>query len=56
MPPNGDRLPKLVSDSIAAFTAPHEVTVVTAAQSAEPPVPKRMSLPSKFCPTIPAHC
>ena len=44
-----------VSDSIAAFTAPQEVTVVTAAQSAEPPVPKRSSLPSMLWPTIPAN-
>ena len=39
-----------MSDSIAAFTAPHDATVVTTANSAEDPIPKRVSLPSRFGP------
>src|SRR3954449_7636761 len=49
-------LPTDVSDSNAALTAPVEVTVVTAVQSAEPAVPNRTSLPSRFAPATPAAC
>ena len=43
-----------VSDSNAALTAPHEVTVVTAVHSAESAMPKRCSLPSMLPPVEPA--
>jgi hypothetical protein len=49
-------LPTAVSDSKAALTAPVDVTVVTAAQSELPAVPKRTSLPSRFAPATPAAC
>ena len=39
-----------VSDSIAALTAPHEATVVMAANSAVEAMPKRCSLPSMLTP------
>ena len=42
--------PMPVSDSIAALTAPHEVTVVIAANRLEPGRPKRVSLPSMLPP------
>ena len=43
-----------VKDSIALLTAPHEVTVVTTSNSAEPAIPKRCSLPSRLPPAEPA--
>ena len=45
-----------MSDSIAAFTAPQEAAVVTAANSDEEAMPKRCSLPSMFGPETPAAC
>ena len=44
-----------VSDSNAALTAPHEVTVVTAVHSAELAMPKRCSLPSRLPPVEPSR-
>ncbi len=46
----GTAPPMPVKDSIALFTAPHEVTVVTVSNSAEPAMPKRCSLPSMLPP------
>ncbi len=46
----GTAPPIPVNDSIALFTAPHEVTVVTTSNSAEPAIPKRCSLPSRLPP------
>ena len=43
-----------VSDSKAALTAPHEVTVVTAVHSVEFAMPKRVSLPSRLPPVEPS--
>ena len=43
-----------MKDSIALLTAPHEVTVVTTSNSAEPAIPKRCSLPSMLPPVEPA--
>ncbi len=43
-----------VNDSIALLTAPHEVTVVTTSNRAEPAIPKRCSLPSMLPPPEPA--
>jgi hypothetical protein len=43
-----------VKDSMALFTAPQEVTVVTTSNSADPAIPKRCSLPSRFPPLEPA--
>ena len=51
---NGTAPPMPVKDSIALFTAPHEVTVVTTSNSAEPAIPKRCSLPSMLPPPEPA--
>jgi hypothetical protein len=48
--------PMPVSESSAAFTAPHDVTVVIAVHSAELVIPKRVSLPSRLPPAIPAAC
>ena len=45
--------PSPVSDSIEALTAPLEVTVVIAVQSAELAMPKRCSLPSMLPPVEP---
>ena len=45
-----------VSDSNAELTAPVEVAVVIAVQSAVPAVPNRSSLPSRFGPVSPAAC
>ncbi len=45
-----------LSDSMAAFTAPQEAAVVTAANSALEPMPKRCSLPSRLSPVRPAAC
>ena len=50
----GTSPPMPVSDSIAALTAPHEVTVVTAAHSVEFAMPKRTSLPSMLPPVEPS--
>ena len=50
---NGTAPPRPVSDSNAALTAPQEVTVVTAVQSAELAIPKRCSLPSRLPPVEP---
>ncbi len=50
----GTAPPMPVNDSIALFTAPHEVTVVTTSNSAEPAIPKRCSLPSMLPPVEPA--
>ena len=50
---NGTAPPMPVNDSIALFTAPHEVTVVTVSNSAEPAIPKRCSLPSRLPPVEP---
>ena len=50
---NGTAPPMPVNDSSALFTAPHEVTVVTTSNSAEPAIPKRCSLPSMFPPVEP---
>ena len=51
---NGTAPPMPVNDSIALLTAPHEVTVVTTSNSAEPAIPKRCSLPSMLPPVEPA--
>ena len=51
---NGTAPPSPVSDSNAALTAPHDVTVVTAVHRAELAIPKRCSLPSRFGPSMPA--
>ena len=48
--------PMPVSESSAAFTAPHDVTVVIALHSAELVTPKRVSLPSRLPPAMPAAC
>ncbi len=48
---NGTAPPMPVNDSIALLTAPHEVTVVTTSNSAEPAMPKRCSLPSRLPPS-----
>ena len=53
---NGTAPPMPVSDSSAALTAPHEVTVVTAVHSAESAIPKRCSLPSRLPPVEPSKC
>ncbi len=45
-----------VSESIDAFTAPHDVTVVIADHSAEFVSPNRVSLPSRLPPAMPAAC
>ncbi len=45
-----------VSDSMAALTAPHDITVVSAANSDELAMPKRCSLPSMLPPVRPARC
>ncbi len=50
---NGTAPPMPVKDSIALLTAPHEVTVVTTSNSAEPAMPKRCSLPSRLPPAEP---
>ena len=50
---NGTAPPRPVSDSSAPFTAPHEVTVVTAEKSAVLAMPKRCSLPSRLPPVEP---
>ena len=50
----GTAPPIPVNDSIALLTAPHEVTVVTVSNSAEPAIPNRCSLPSKLPPADPA--
>ncbi len=52
----GTAPPSPLSDSIAAFTAPQEAAVVTAANSEEDAMPKRWSLPSMFGPETPAAC
>ena len=49
----GTAPPIPVKDSIALLTAPHEVTVVTTSNSAEPAIPKRCSLPSMLPPPEP---
>ena len=51
---NGTAPPMPVNDSIALFTAPQEVTVVTTSNSADPAMPKRCSLPSRLPPAVPA--
>ena len=50
----GTAPPMPVSDSNAALTAPHDVTVVTAVHSAEFAIPKRCSLPSMLPPVEPS--
>ena len=50
----GTAPPIPVNDSIALLTAPHEVTVVTTSNSAEPAIPNRCSLPSRLPPAEPA--
>ena len=50
----GTAPPIPVNDSIALLTAPHDVTVVTTSNSAEPAIPKRCSLPSMLPPVDPA--
>jgi hypothetical protein len=52
----GTAPPRPVSESSAAFTAPVDVTVVIAVHSDEPATPKRVSLPSRLPPAIPAAC
>ena len=47
---NGTRPPSGVKLSCIEFTAPHEVSVVTVAHSAESTMPKRVSLPSMLPP------
>ena len=42
--------PRPLKDSIAAFTAPHDAAVVTAAKSEVEAMPKRCSLPSMLPP------
>ena len=50
---NGTAPPIPVKDSMALLTAPHEVTVVTTSNSADPAMPKRCSLPSMLPPVEP---
>src|SRR4249920_2776991 len=47
---NGTAPPKAVYESCAEFTAPVDVPVVDAANTAEPGIPNRTSLPSMFGP------
>ncbi len=42
-----------MNESCIEFTAPHDVSVVTVANSAEPAMPKRHSLPSMLPPATP---
>ena len=47
---SGTKPPSGVNESCMALTAPHEVAVVTVANSAEAAMPKRVSLPSMLPP------
>ena len=47
---SGTRPPSGVKLSCQPFTAPQLASVVTVANSAEPAIPKRVSLPSMFPP------
>ena len=51
---SGTKPPSGVKLSCIALTAPHEVSVVTVAHSAELTMPKRTSLPSMLPPVWPA--
>ena len=46
--------PSAVKESCMALTAPHEASVVTTANRAEPTMPKRTSLPSMLPPPSPS--
>ena len=48
--------PSAVKLSCIAFTAPHEASVVTVANSADAAMPNRTSLPSMFAPGTPSWC
>ena len=53
---SGTRPPSGVNESCIELTAPHDVSVVTVANSAEAPMPKRHSLPSMLPPATPSAC
>src|SRR3978361_162016 len=52
----GTKPPSAVNEPCIALTAPHDVSVVIVANSADAAMPKRASLPSQLPPATPSAC